>query len=213
MNNDRHLLMSSLAVVGAIALTAFLFVIPNYRQAGAMQQEVIALRDRIAGLETQSKALDELNSEIASVQNVIDTRMKAIPETPDLANVIRSLSQEVDRINVMDQTFTAGSPADALPDLGKNRGPEKPKPPGASNEPSANTQSAFAMPLTVDMEARFEAIFDLIRSAESMQRLIRIASIRMVCKRDDKQASSSPIIKASVGLEAIYLAPASSTTK
>jgi hypothetical protein len=37
-----------------------------------------------------------------------------------------------------------------------------------------------------------------------MNRLVRVASVRINCKRDDKKAVEPPIVKASIGLEAIY---------
>ena len=94
------------------------------------------------------------------------------------------------------------------------------------------------MPLTVDMQATFDSVFALIRNAESMDRLVRVASVRVMCKREFTAESAesaektsrksrsafsassavnnplesdrfgSPILKASVGLEAIYEPPA-----
>jgi hypothetical protein len=49
----------------------------------------------------------------------------------------------------------------------------------------------------------------LIRNAESLERLVRVASVRVLCKRDEKNPDQSTL-KASVGLEAIFI-PGDST--
>jgi hypothetical protein len=59
------------------------------------------------------------------------------------------------------------------------------------------------MPVTADMTATFDSVLALVDTAESMNRLVRVASLRMMCKRDD-QKSDVPLLKASVGLEVIY---------
>jgi hypothetical protein len=56
------------------------------------------------------------------------------------------------------------------------------------------------------MEARFDAVFALLRAAESMDRLLRVTSIKVVSDRlqDDDQ----PFTDATVVLEAVYDPPA-----
>ena len=57
-------------------------------------------------------------------------------------------------------------------------------------------------PLTVDMEARFDSIFALLRAAESMDRLLRVSSVKIACER--RVAGVQPLAKASIVLEAVY---------
>jgi hypothetical protein len=54
------------------------------------------------------------------------------------------------------------------------------------------------------MEASFDSVYALLQAAESMRRLVRIASIQMICDRETVEHSDLPFITASVGLEAIY---------
>jgi len=61
----------------------------------------------------------------------------------------------------------------------------------------------MAMPLAADMYATFESVMALIDKAESMSRLVRVASLRLLCKRDD-QKTDVPLLNASIGLEAVY---------
>jgi hypothetical protein len=59
-----------------------------------------------------------------------------------------------------------------------------------------------ALPLTVDMVARFDAVFALLRAAESQEHLVRVSSVNMEASRDDAQAV--PLVTASVRLEAVF---------
>src|SRR5690606_22693203 len=134
------------------------------------------LRARIANLEHSTQDVERLTAEVAQQRLRIEREFKIIPESADIASLIRKLSLPVDQTMVRDQTFTAGSPGDAIPG-------------GAS--------PLQAIPLMVDMEATFDSVFALVRSAESVDRLVRVSSVRMMCKRDEAQ-NDRPILKATV---------------
>lgn len=185
MHSSRHLIMGVVALLAVVALTVGLFIWPNYREAARIQREISDLHNRIKGLESQAQVVDQLKAEVTIAQRRIASELKSIPQSPDVASLIRSLSQDVDRVSVVDQTFTAGSQCDAM---------------------TGEKLALQAMPLTVDMDATFESVFALIRNAESLERLVRVVSVRVLCKRDDKTMGPS-ILKASVGLEAIFEPP------
>jgi len=183
MQTNRNLTLAGAAVVAVVGLATGLFIWPNYREAAAIQREIDELRSKIASMDGQAQIVDDLRAQLAAAQDHVARELKNIPDSPDLAGLIRKLSQEVDRVAVLDQTFTAGGPCDAI----------------AGGTPRSNAQ---AMLLTVDMESTFDSVFALIRNAESLNRLVRVTSLHALCKRDEKQPT--PIVKASIGLEVIY---------
>ncbi|HWB20973.1 MAG TPA: type 4a pilus biogenesis protein PilO [Phycisphaerales bacterium] len=93
----------------------------------------------------------------------------------------------IDGDNVIDQTFQAGSPAPAV--VGFDGGPQR-------------------MPITVDMTGSFHSIFSLIDRAESLPRLIRVASVR-INRQPDPDDRPIPKLRATISLEAIYKAQTS----
>jgi hypothetical protein len=99
-----------------------------------------------------------------------------------MASVIRKLSLPVDKVTVHDQTFTAGTATSAIP--------------------GHSEVTTMAMPLTVEMQATFDSVFAMVRAAESMSRLVRVSSVRVLCKREKDE--EPPVLTASVGLEAIF---------
>jgi hypothetical protein len=101
-----------------------------------------------------------------------------------VASLMRELSLPVDGSTVRDQTVEAGSPNEALP---------------------GRAGAAKAVPVTVEMEARFDAIFAMLRAAELSERLVRVTSVHLACDREVDHTSDEPLITASVGMDAIYL--------
>ena len=208
MHSDRNLLIAGAGVTITVGLIVGLFIWPNYKNAAASMRQVDELRSKMELLEGQTQALGTLQSDVALTQQHIDTKLKLIPETPDIASVIRKLSQEVDRVTVLDQTFTAGSPCDAIASAGTSAG--KPKTVSSANLKSGSAANdgapMQAMPLTVDMEASFDSLFALIRSAESLHRLVRITSVRAALSttKHEPIPGGPPLLKVAVGLEAIY---------
>jgi hypothetical protein len=115
----------------------------------------------------------------------VDQGLKLVPESADIAGLMRVLSLAVDGNNVRDQMFDAGDPKSAVP---------------------GSEISTQVTPLTINMDARFDAVFALLRTAESMDRLLRVASVQVACNRPDDD--DEPFTKATVVLEAVFDPPA-----
>jgi len=187
MINSRYLMLAALGLMVVLSLGVGFIIWPNYRQAATIRRQTADLRDKVADLSGQTQALHRLAEDVSRARTRVEQELKPIPETQDMAGLIQKLSQDVDHVRVRDQTFTVGSAGEAI---------------------IGGKSSMQAMPLTVDIEATFDSVFALIQNAESIDRLVRISSVRVLCKRDDKQQSDPPIVKASVGLEAIFDPPA-----
>jgi hypothetical protein len=178
-------MIGALVVVGIMTMAVVLFIWPNYREAKVVRTHVADLEARANTLESRALAVDHLAAEVDLARTRMANDLKVIPESADVAGLIRKLSDTIDGVNVVDQTFTAGTAGVAIV------GVESP---------------ARATPVAADMRATFESIFALLRKAESMDRLVRIASVRLLCKRDEPNQGSSdvPVLTASVSLEVVY---------
>jgi Tfp pilus assembly protein PilO len=176
--------MAVAAMILVVALGGLLLAWPAYREAAVLNRQADELRVKGENYELQAEEISRLRARLDETAEHVDTRLKPVPESPDIAGLMRVLSLPVDGRNVKDQMFDAGDPKDAV--LG-------------SDLPTQVT------PLTVDMEARFDSVFALLRAAETMDRLLRVRSVKVVCDRavDDDQ----PFTSASVILEAVYEPP------
>ncbi len=184
MSSSKHLGIAVLVMFLLAGLGEFLFVWPAYSDAADLDARTADLRVKGQNYTALSDMIQKLKAEVAQATQHVKTDLKQIPDSPDVAGLIGILSMPREETTVRDQTFTAGQPKEAAP---------------------GTDVSVLARPLTVEMVARFDAIFALIRTAESMDRLVRVTSLELVCKRNKDQGE--PFAKVSVVLEAIFDPP------
>ena len=168
---------------GTFVLTTLfvcLFIIPNYRRASQASQDTVDLALRIEQIELRQAEVKKMQEDYDNLQSEVAKEYKHVPSTPDMSQIVQELSLDVDGQKVLDQSFTAGTPK------GKS------------------TNYGFAVqPLAVTLHADFESLFYVIKSAESMNRLVRVSSIRMVRNSADEEMDA-PALEAAIGLHAMY---------
>ena len=185
MTSRKHLGFAIMTMLTVVGLGGLALAWPSYRQAASVKAEADALIRKGETYDVHIEDIAELTELLEEATHRVAVELKEVPETPDIAGLMRVLSLPVDGDNVRDQTFTAGHPKEAA---------------------AGAELSAMVVPLTVEMEARFDSIFALIRVAESMPRLLRVASVNIVCERQD--ATDVRFGRATVVLEAVYDTPA-----
>ncbi len=201
MHTGKRLALGIAAVAAIVGIAAVLFIVPNYREAKTVRSQVADLQARVETLADREAEVDRLEQQVRTAQLQALVNLKTIPETADVAGLIRNLSDRIDGVNVLEQTFAAGTAGPAI--VGDDR------------------VTARSMPVAADMRATFESVLALIAKAETMPRLVRVASVRLQCKREDEQGSRQgskggaasggvggvggvPVLIASIGLEAIF---------
>jgi Tfp pilus assembly protein PilO len=176
--------MAVVAMIAVVGLGGLLLAWPAYREAAVLDGQTQELWAKGERYELQAAEIAQLSAELDEAMRRVDTGLKPIPESADIAGLMRVLSLAVDGSNIRDQMFDAGDPKEAA---------------------SGSGLTALATPLTIDMEARFDAVFALLRTAESMDRLLRVSTVQLVCKHLDEE--EEPFAKATVVLEAVYNPP------
>lgn len=181
MSSRKHLGFALALLAGIVALGGLLLVWPAYGEGARLDRRVKELYSKNESYDTLAREIAGLSLELDELTRVIDTRLKRIPETSDIAGLMRVLSLPVDGVHIRDQTFTAGAVRRAVP---------------GSDLP------VQVQPLTVDMQARFDSVFALMRATESMDRLLRISSLNLSC---DRRREEDPVFAtASVVIEAVF---------
>ena len=182
MSNRRHLTIAILAALGVVGLGGLLLVWPSYRELAQINRQTEVLRNKGENYQMQVRSIARLKTEVDQAADQVAFGLKLIPESPGVADLMRILSRPLDGVHVLDQTFRAGNVMEAVP------GGDLP---------------ARVQPLTVEIEGRFDSIFDLIVVVESMERLVRIASLRVEC---DHRADNYDwrVARASIVLEAVF---------
>ena len=183
MSSKRHLGFAILSLLAVVGLGSVLLVWPAYREASRHNSRTSLLHHKGENYDLQARRIATLTRQVDQMTRRVETDLKRIPETPDIADLMRRLSMPVDGIHVHDQTFTAGDPREAIP---------------------GGDLSVLVQPLTVEMVARFDAIFTLMRRAESMDRLLRVSQISIAVDRTNTQDT---VAIATIVLESVFDPP------
>lgn len=183
---DRHLLYTLLGSAATLLLGGSLLVWPSVRATRSAEAEIETLRRKIALRAEQTQRVERAARELDLLERRVEADFRVIPESADIAQIMRILSLPVDERTVFDQTFTAGAAVEAV------------------------TGSSFperAVPLSVDMKATFDSVYLVLATAERTERLVRVSSVRLAADRTAGDPAQMPMLIASVGLEVIYEPP------
>jgi len=176
---ERWMLLGTFVLV---VLVLFCFAMPNYKTATFNAGEASRLEDRINKLERRQVEVQQMREEYETLVSQVHGEYKNVPGSPGTAQIVQALSLEVDGVHVVDQSFVAGS---------------------KSNKINKNEDAFFVQPLAITMEADFNSIFSVIEQAETLNRLIRVSSIRI--SRSERDAdTTSVMLEAAVGLHVPY---------
>jgi Tfp pilus assembly protein PilO len=171
-------------LAGTLLLTGLFvcfFIVPNYNIVTHASSEADVLEDRIEQLQRRQVEVEQMHRDFLEMQQKVQDKCKKVPTSPDMSQIVKSLSLEVDGRHVLDQSFTAGSIT--------------------SHQKLENVFEV--QPLAVTLHADFGSIFTVIENVESMDRLVQISSVRVSRKEADAD-ETSPILEAAIGLHAMY---------
>jgi Tfp pilus assembly protein PilO len=180
MNASRERWMLFCTFILTVLFVCF-FILPNYKSSQYASKGALELEARVAQLERRQVEVEQIYADFLFMESQVVAECKLVPDSPDTAEIVRALSLEVDGHHVLDQSFTAGATSSKL-----------------------QQENGFIIqPLAVTLHADFDAIFSVVQNVESMNRLIRISSLRISSSESDS-ASESPVLEASIGLHAMY---------
>ncbi len=187
MTSRRHLILAVFVALAILLGGGLALVWPNYKRTDEMNDRIKGLYAKSRDLKVQDATLAALKANLDQVMQTIDEELKVTTTSANVADLMGRLSLRPDGVTVLDQSFTTGQPGAAVP---------------------GSEMTVQATPLTVEITGRFDAIFALIRSVETMNRLIRVSSVNLdstnVDQADALAAQDSPIITANIGLEVVY---------
>lgn len=110
MRYRTHIALLAAGGVTSSALGLGVFAWPAWQDRTQADAERADLEQRIAGLSDKTAEVTVLADELDRRRNALRSALKYIPETPDIATLIGTLSLPADGVTVLDQTFTAGAP-------------------------------------------------------------------------------------------------------
>ena len=157
-----------------------LFIWPNYKNAKHASNESTNLESRIQQIELRQAEVEKMRFDYESLKSQVNAECKLVPRTPDMSQIVQALSLDVDGQKVLDQSFTAGT---------------------ASKQ--SHNEGFAVQPLAVTLNADFDSIFSVIQNVESMNRLVRVSSIRLI-RKESESDQTAPALEAAIGLHAMF---------
>lgn len=159
MKTDR-VIRTAMIVAAATALATWFGVRPLHLRAAVLEQDVASLRERIAISSVPEAQLEAAGRERDRRRDMLVREgFHRMPEgSPDLAEVIRRLSLPIDRVRVLDQTFTAGRSGSA-----------------ASGAPDG----WMATPIRVELLGDWSAIRELLEVVDGLEVPVRTTALRV----------------------------------
>ena len=128
-------------LVGTFALAViviFCFAWPNYRNATINEDEAKRLEDRINRLERRQVEVQQMRVAYESLAEQVREKYKRVPQSPETATIVQTLSLDVEGVRVLDQSFVAGSIS--------------------SNNTATSEGSFLVQPFAITMKADFDSI-------------------------------------------------------
>ena len=218
MTTRTKVVLFTLGLFTLAALGVGFVIWPNYAESKRLNNQITNLYARMNSFARQAEKVDALAREVRQLERQIKAELKVIPESPDAELLIGKLSLPIDGRTIQDQTFTTGQ---AGPAVGRGvhaagvHAAGRGVLPLAAEAPGTDI-AAQALPLSVEMQAQFEAVFATLRLAETMDRLVRVTSVRV--ERDPQARAkeedwvNQPLLLATIGLDAVFEPPRALTT-
>lgn len=164
--------------------TMLLFARPAHLEARRLDAETDALLAKARGLETLERTLAEAKTDAVAWRTRAGRELRQVPDEPGQALLMQALQPTADgAAPTVDQTFTAAKPVPC--------GPSFPK--GWSS-----------LPVTITVEGGFPAVYSLLTSAESLERLVRVVRVEIDAPRPEGKEDRSDAVSARIELDAIF---------
>ncbi|MFM7051152.1 MAG: hypothetical protein ACKOYN_03335 [Planctomycetota bacterium] len=179
------LMLLSIAVI-ALGLTVWKLALPAFEESERRMLEA----GRLLALSSQETALrsarDRVRGELERVVANVRSTVRAIPTEPDQAHLMRMLSVGASD-EVGSQTIVAGDPVPAI---------------------NADSTPFQAVPVTVEMEATFARVMQVLARAERDARLVRPLHVSILRPADGGNGSTAKegprFVDAKIELDVVF---------
>ena len=144
-----------------VLLAAFIagVLAPLHAKRVTYQQRIDQARKTLDSELAQTKGLAKLNSDVASLRQVINGAQQYVPQQDELADMLRGLSEALDAYGVSEREV--------------------------KTQTTLHYAKYSVIPISVKYRASFPAVFGVLRRIEQMQRLIRVDQLQVRNESDD----------------------------
>lgn len=177
MRIDRDLMIVS-GLIGVMSAGFLLGVwLPENRKVTGFQERIAAAEEKLGPNFNQPAALASQREQVDELRDQVDASDRHIPANPELAELLRSLTEAVKAQRIGDQEF--------------------------QTQANRDHRHYSEVPVELELRGRFEAAYDVLEQIETMPRLIRVdaMNLRLI---DDGHAMREPRMHAAFRLSGFY---------
>ncbi|MEM6459756.1 MAG: type 4a pilus biogenesis protein PilO [Planctomycetota bacterium] len=179
----RNLKKPNWIVAGVIVLLIGGFVVgvwlPERKQRAAQQSRIAEAETALGPRDVGPATMARRQRQIDALQTKLSDSERTVPHRPDLAAVLRSLTEAVEAEGVAGQRFELG-------------------------EPAAHRHYT-EVPIELEFERGFPSAFAVLRRIEALPRLVRVDALNLRLLDDDGEAGG-PRTAATLRLSSFYTA-------
>ncbi|MEM1381887.1 MAG: type 4a pilus biogenesis protein PilO [Pseudomonadota bacterium] len=178
MQNDK----SQWIVISVIATMTAAFTLgvwlPESRKQAGYQERITQAQEQLGPSFFDPAMVDQRVSEVEALKDELASSARSVPTRPELASVLRSLTQAVESQGVSDQRF--------------------------QTRENKRYKHYAELPLSMEFEDTFAACYGVLRQVETLPRLVRVDALNLRVLDREHSASAAPVMQASLRLSSFY---------
>lgn len=175
-NQSQYVVIGVIAVItGAFALGVWL---PESKKLKGYQQRIVGAQEELGPSFFEPAMMDERVSEVEALKEELHSSTRFVPDGPELASVLRSLTESVESQGVQGQTLQTRE---------------------------AKQHKHYAeLPLSLEFEDEFTSAYGVLQQIESLPRLVRVEAMNLRVLDRGEAPQGAPLMQASLRLSSFY---------
>ncbi|MEM9420229.1 MAG: type 4a pilus biogenesis protein PilO [Planctomycetota bacterium] len=173
---------SQWVVIGSIFLMVAAFTLgvwlPESKKIAAYQERIAHAEEELGPSFFKPALMDERANEVQALKQELNSSTRHVPNRPELASVLKSLTEAVESQEVSGQSL--------------------------QTRDTRSHRHYSEIPLSLEFEDTFAASYGILQRIESLPRLVRVDAMNMRVLNRDETEHSSPVMQTSLRLSSFY---------
>ncbi|MCK4873665.1 MAG: type 4a pilus biogenesis protein PilO [Phycisphaerales bacterium] len=154
MNREQLPILTVVGLILIVGVSGLAVIYPSLGEMKSLDNEMRELRAEAARAERHAQSAEQLADELVNWKKQLEACRKPVPDSPDVAGLIRDLGEDPAADGEGARTITIGE--------------------------AQNGERAKNLPVIVESKGSFESVFSLVRRIEQLDRLVRVKRVTIV---------------------------------
>ncbi|MEM1109402.1 MAG: type 4a pilus biogenesis protein PilO [Planctomycetota bacterium] len=177
-NNKMQWVVAGVIVTMVVVFTLGV-LLPELRKISEYEERIVLAQEELGPSFLEPTVMDQKLNEVEELKEELNTSTRYVPDRPELASVLRSLTEVVESQGISDQRLQV-------------------------RETKRHKHYA-ELPLSLEFEDTFSSTFGVLKQIESLPRLVRLEAMNLRVVERDPSSASAPRMQASLRLSSFYI--------